>query len=170
MKKQTIIQNGLLFFLAIGIVGVFLYGINKSLPTQLYTQNCNRQLMSTTSIWWNPINSDYPYADLVVHSLSKGKTIRMGEENPYLSYFISLTANVVVENEVKEGIAEHVYTYVGKSNFYVNDLFLDEDTFRLLMEDNCIVDIYADVSSLRSYNYIRLAVDEIGDIYLYGEE
>ena len=170
MKKAKKIQNGLIILLLIALIWISIYGIRQRLPLQIYIQNCNRNFVAVTSIWWNPINGDYPYADLIVHSLSKGKTIRMSDDNPYLSYFSSLTSNVDIVNETNYCPAEYQYSLVGKANFFTNKMFLEEDFFNLLMERNCIVDVYVDVNSIQLFDNIRLSINKEGDIYLNGEE
>lgn len=155
-------------FLA-GLLGIWGYGIFQGLPNMLYGANCNQNLISTNSIWWNP-SYDEPYADLVIYSLSKGKRICINENNPYKEYLIAMIPNIDSVVNTTEVITDNDFQFVGRSNMFANDMFLSDKTKDSLSDRSGIIDVYVDTSSLVQSDIVYIYVSDIGDLYLYGDQ
>lgn len=155
-------------FLA-GFLGIWGYGIFQSLPKELYSANCNQHLIATNSIWWNP-SYDEPYADLLIYSLSKEKRICINEDNPYKEYLIAMIPNIESVANTTEVITDNGFQFVGRSNMFANDMFLDDKTRDSLSERNGIIGIYVDTASLVQSDVVYVFASDIGDVYLYGDK
>lgn len=142
--------------------------IKDKLFLQLWSLNCNQNLLYTQSMWWNP-SYDEPYVDMIIYSLSRNKNVIVFENNPYCNYLKALIPGLIIRNHEESDIDNRDYSFVGRSNMYANYTFFSDETNELLISRGEPVNLFIDLNTIH-FSSIRILVDDEGDIYIYGEE